>query len=254
MIKIKRLKLLLFTSVLFTLSSLSFLTVHASGWGFKKNPHHETPFIGGYQKVIENTDSYYVGDTNKKEIYLTFEVGYDNGVLSQILDILNDKKIKASFFITGDFVKRFPELAIRLSNEGHVVCNHTYTHRKITSLNINELESDLNKLNDEYYNLTNKHLTKCVRPPEGVFDRQSLLNLQKLGYKTVFWSIAYCDWYENNQPSIKTCKEAIISNLHNGAIILLHSVSKTNKDALSIIIDEIISLGYSFKCVDELGN
>ena len=253
MIKIKRLKLLLFTSVLFTLLSLSFLTVHASGWGYKKNPNNQTPFIGEYQKVIENTNSYYVGNTNKKEVYLTFDVGYDNGLLTEILDILNEKGIVASFFITGDFVKRFPDLAIRLSLENHVVCNHTYTHKKITSLSAKELESDLNRLNDEYYQLTNKHLSKCVRPPEGVFDRQSLLNLQKLGYKTVFWSIAHCDWLENKQPSIEACKDAVISNLHNGAIILLHSVSETNKNALSEIIDEIISLGYSFKSVDELG-
>lgn len=242
----------MFISTLFSIVSLSSLNIHAAGWGYSKNPHHLKPEIGKYQKIIDGTNSYYVGNDNK-EIYLTFDSGYDNGVLSDILDVLKDKNVKASFFITGDFVRRFPDLTIRLAQEGHTVCNHTYTHRKITKLDYNELKADLDKLNDAYFKLTGMLMSNCVRPPEGVFDRDSLLNLKKLGYKTVFWSIAYCDWNENDQKSIEACRKAVIDNLHNGAIVLLHSVSKTNRDALGIIIDDIVSLGYEFRSVDELG-
>lgn len=242
----------MFISTLFSIVSLSSLNVHAAGWGYSKNPNHLIPEIGKYQTIIAGTNSFYVGN-DEKEIYLTFDSGYDNGVLNDILDILKEKNVKASFFITGDFVKRFPELTIRLGQEGHTVCNHTYTHRQITKLSVDELKSDLDKLNNAYFQLTNMKMSNCIRPPEGVFDRNSLLNLQKLGYKTVFWSIAYCDWNENNQKSIEACRKAVIDNLHNGAIILLHSVSKTNRDALGIIIDDIVSLGYTFNSVDELG-
>ena len=167
----------MFISTLFSIVSLSSLNIHAAGWGYSKNPHHLKPEIGKYQKIIDGTNSYYVGNDNK-EIYLTFDSGYDNGVLSDILDVLKDKNVKASFFITGDFVRRFPDLTIRLAQEGHTVCNHTYTHRKITKLDYNELKADLDKLNDAYFKLTGVKLSNCVRPPEGVFDNLTPVNLK----------------------------------------------------------------------------
>ncbi|MBE6131062.1 MAG: hypothetical protein E7183_05010 [Erysipelotrichaceae bacterium] len=230
----------------------SYVSLDAYGFGFTRNDDHKTPEIGKYKAIIDGTDSYYVGDTNEKVIYLTFDAGYDNGELPKILDILSEKNILASFFLTGDFVKRFPELTIRMAHEGHTICNHTYNHTNITKLSIDELKVELTKLEEAYFNLTGMNMVKYFRPPEGEFDRTSLLNVKSLGYKTVFWSSAYCDWNVNGQKSVEYTKEMYLNNLHNGAILLMHSVSSSNREALSCIIDEVIELGYTFKTVTSL--
>lgn len=223
----------------------------ASGWGYRKNNNHEIPEIGKYQGIIEGTNSYYVGP-NEKSVYLTFDAGYDNGMLDKILDTLKEKNVKATFFVTGDFVKRFPKLVLRIYHEGHLACNHSYSHKKITSLTKNELNDDLKKLENEYYKLTGLEMIHYFRPPEGEFDRTSLLNLKELGYKTIFWSIAYKDWVVDEQSGKDYCVKTIMDNLHNGAIILMHSVSSSNQIALSTVIDKITNEGYTFKTVDSL--
>ncbi len=248
----KFIKTLIIALVMFTIFFTSTnITLSASGWGFSKNNDHEVPEIGKYKDIIDGTDSFYVGP-NEKSVYLTFDAGYDNGVLEKILDTLKDKNVKASFFVTGDFVKRFPNLVLRLVNDGHLVCNHSYSHKRINTLSKEVLKNDLKKLEDEYYNLTGLQMVNYFRPPEGEFDRNSLLNVQSLGYKTIFWSIAYKDWDTNNQSDVDYCVKTIMNNLHNGAIILMHSVSSSNQKALSTVIEQITKEGYTFKTVDSL--
>ena len=248
MIKKILLSLVLFTIFFFSTA----INIDAAGWGFSKNPHHTTPEIGKYKKLIEGTSSYYVGDTTNKVVYLTFDAGYDNGQLDKILDTLKEKGVSASFFLTGDFVERFESLTCRISNEGHIVCNHSYGHKNIQHLSKDELKEDLDKLSNAYYELTGKEMSNYFRPPEGEFSKQSLLNVQDLGYKTVFWSIAYKDWDVNHQPSKEVAVKSIVDNLHNGAIILLHTVSTTNSNSLGEMIDEIRNQGYTFKTVLDL--
>lgn len=235
---------------MFTIFFTSTGKVKASGWGFKKNSEHQVPEIGKYQQIIEGTNSYYVGE--KDSIYLTFDAGYDNGMLNEILDILKDKNVKASFFVTGDFINRFPGLLQRMVNENHIICNHSYSHKKITRLSKHNLEQDLKKLEDTYYNVTKQIMPKYFRPPEGDFDRRSLMNLKELGYTTFFWSIAYVDWKTDDQCGADYCVKTIMDNLHDGAIILMHSVSSSNKEALPVIIDKIKEMGYNFKTVNQL--
>ena len=236
----------------FCLISLGKTESFAYGWGFKRNNQHQVPDIGKYATVIEGTNSYYVGDTSQKEVYLTFDAGYDNGELDNILTILREKKVKATFFITGDFVNRFPDLCKRIVHDGHLVGNHTNSHKPITSLTETELASDLASLEEKFLAVTGTVMSNCFRPPSGVFDRESLLRLQKLGYKACFWSIAFKDWVTDSQRGADYSYESVINNLHNGAIILIHSVSKSNREALGKIIDEIRNQGFIFRTVDEL--
>lgn len=228
------------------------VSVGASGWGFSKNPNHTPPEIGSYTKEIEGTNSFYIGDVQKNKIYLTFDAGYDNGNLTGILDILKDKKVQATFFVTGDFVERFQELTKRMVEDGHIVANHSYSHKTITSHTKESLKNDLEKLENNFREVTGVEMVKIFRPPEGVFNRQSLMNLKELGYKTVFWSIAYQDWSEQHQKGKDYSYNSVIDNLHSGAIILMHSVSTSNKEALPDVIDEIRNQGYEFALVTEL--
>ena len=242
--------LLLFITFLFIISSS--IKVGAAGWGFRRNPNHVPPEIGVYEKEIEGTNSYYVGSPDSNKVYLTFDAGYDNGILESILDTLNNKGVKATFFVTGDFINRFSELTIRMVEEGHVVANHSYSHKSINKLSQNELKSDLEKLENSYYQLTGKEMVKVFRPPKGEFDRNSLLYLNQMGYKTIFWSIAFEDWSTVHQKGKEYSYNSVINNLHCGAIILMHTVSKSNSEALPEIIDKIVSEGYEFDLVTNL--
>lgn len=235
---------------------ISFMSVNGKsfGWGFSKNNNHMQPYIGSYEKEIEGTNSYYVGNKNVKNVFLTFDAGYDNGNMTKILDILQEKDVIGTFFITGDFITRFSDLVIEINKRGHNVGNHTWSHKNITKLSGYEIKEELNKLENEYKKLTNSTLDYYFRPPEGVFNFDSLLEIKKLNYKTIFWSIAYKDWDTNNQGNVNKAVSSVIDNLHNGAIILLHTVSETNVKALPIIIDEIRNNGYDIKSLDELFN
>lgn len=246
--------LFVFTGFLFLiiLLSSSYQINAESGWGFKRNFNHQTPEIGKYQAIIEGTSSYYVGNTNNKEVYLTFDAGYDNGELEQILKTLRIKKVRSTFFLTGDFVNRFQELTKQIVSDGHVVGSHSYYHNNITNHSLESLKKDLDLLMNRFYEVTGTYMSSYFRPPAGVFDRQSLLNVQTLGYKTIFWSIAFQDWHTNNQKGVEYSYSSVINNLHNGAIILLHTVSSSNREALGMIIDEIAYQGFQFKTVQEL--
>lgn len=238
---------------LFTISFCSITTkVNAYGWGFTRNNNHTSPNIGSYEEIIKDTDSYYLGDVNKKTLYLTFDAGYDNGVLDEIINVLNEKNIKASFFITGDFIKRFPDLVIKLEEQGHLMCNHSYSHRSINKMSKDEIKTDLEKIEKAYYDLTKKQIAKYFRPPKGDFDKESLLYVNSLGYKNIFWSMAHYDWDVNKQMSVEKTKQIVLDNLHNGAIILMHSVSISNARSLPDIIDEAIKQGYCFETLEKL--
>jgi len=242
---IKKIVVIVFV-MLISFFVFNYRKVEAYGFGFKRNNEHQIPDIGFYKKILDNNNGYYVGDP--QNVYLTFDVGYDNGYLEQYLDILKEENVKATFFVTGDFVKRFSSLLVRIYEDGHLICNHSYSHRPINKLSASELEADLLKLENAYFDVIGSKMTKIFRPPEGQFDEKSLNTLSKLGYKTVFWSIAHVDWKNSKDNSYKN----VVDNLHDGAIILLHTVNQDNYQNLSNIIKVIRENGYELSTVDKI--
>lgn len=242
-------KIIVFILIVFI--TIPLVSAKEYGWGFKRNSEHLQPDVGIYKDIIKDTNSYYVGPSEEKVIYLTFDTGYDNNVLSSILAVLKEKKVKSTFFVTGDFVVREQELLKSIFEHGHIVANHTWSHKNITRLNDSELEFELAKVAEECEKITNHKMHKFFRPPAGVFDRESLLKVKNLGYTTFFWSLAYKDWETNNQRGADFAYESVMNNLHNGAIILLHTVSTDNAQALGRIIDDCRKLGYVIKNLDE---
>lgn len=221
------------------------------GWGFTRNNEHRTPEIGKYAAEIRDTNSFYIGDPNKKIVYLTFDAGYDNGNLSQILDVLREKNVKSTFFLTGDFLEREQALLQRIVAEGHLVGNHTWGHKDITKLSKEQLREQLELFDEKYYQIFNTYPQKLFRPPAGQFNKESLMRVKDLGYYTFFWSIAFKDWLDDKRGADYAYNN-VINNLHNGAIILLHTVSSDNALALGMIIDKIYEDGYEIKNIDYL--
>jgi len=240
--------------ILLSTIMLSFVNVsqRSYGWGFSKNNNHMQPYIGKYSEEIKDTDSYYVGDENSKKVYLTFDAGYDNGNLIKILDVLDEKNVEGTFFITGDFLNRFSNLVVEINKRGHLVGNHTWSHANITKLNDEQINEELTKVEFKYKEITGCDINRYFRPPAGVFNNKSLNMIKNNGYSTIFWSIAYKDWETNEKTDINKSIDSVINNLHNGAIILLHTVSESNVIALPKIIDKIREEGYEIASLNEL--
>lgn len=205
--------------------------------------------------LIKKYSSYYLGDTNRKVIYLTFDEGYENGYSAKILDTLKANNVKAAFFVTSDYIKRNKDLIKRMEAEGHLVCNHSNTHPSMAQSALKGQE----KFNEEftitekaYEEVTGKKMPKFFRPPMGKYSELSLKYTQDLGYKTIFWSFAYKDWLPEQQPSHEEAKQKIMERTHNGGIFLLHAVSKTNTEIMDSIIKEWKSKGFEFKTLSEL--
>ncbi len=236
--------------------------IHASGgsysWYCKRKSDHTQPRPDKALEFIEQYDGYYVdkkhGDSNKeKVIYLTFDAGYENGNIDKILDVLKEENVSAAFFILSNLMFKNPDVVLRMKNEGHTVANHTSKHGDVTKyVSAEELRTELSKPEDIYRELTGDEMSKFFRPPEGRFSEQSMRFAKELGYKTIFWSFAYADWDNGNQMSEDEAFEKIMSNIHNGEIMLLHPTSATNAAILGRVIRALRTEGYRFGRLDEL--
>ena len=220
------------------------------GWGIKRNDNHEQPDVGANnKKILEENNGICMGNNEKKYIYLTFDEGYEAGYTSDILNILKENDVDATFFITGHYLNTQENLVKQMLEEGHLVGNHTINHHSMPELSDEEIEKEVMGLHQSLYEKFAYEML-FLRPPKGEFSERTLKITNKLGYKTVMWSFAYADWDENNQPSIDEAKEKILSNIHNGEIMLLHANSKTNTEILDDIIKQIKDMGYEFRNLD----
>ncbi|KEH98822.1 delta-lactam-biosynthetic de-N-acetylase [Clostridium massiliodielmoense] len=223
-------------------------------WYFKhvKNgvPPVEPPETASF---FSKYDTYFLGDTSKKVIYLTFDEGYENGYTAPILDVLKKHKVPAAFFVVKPYVDTNPDLVKRMVEEGHLVCNHSWHHPSMASIHDKEkFNRELSEVEKDFEKLTGKKMPHYFRPPMGKYSEQSLAFTKDYGYKSVFWSFAYADWDPKKQPSHESAKKKILNKTHNGAIMLLHAVSKTNAEILDEIITEWKKQGYELRPLSDL--
>lgn len=183
---------------------------------------------------------------NNKNVYLTFDEGYENGYTAQILDVLKEKKAPAVFFVTYDYAKRNPDLIKRMIAEGHVVGNHSYTHPSMPTVSLEKASEEITKLHDYIKENFNYTMT-LFRPPMGEYSEQTLALTKELGYQSVFWSFAYKDWDTKNQPEEAAALKKTVDAVHGGAVYLLHAVSKTNTNILGEFIDGVRAKGFAFQ-------
>jgi peptidoglycan-N-acetylmuramic acid deacetylase len=223
-------------------------------FGFKKSKNGSLPSIAqeGFMGILQKHEAVFLGNTNHKELYLTFDNGYENGYTNKILDVLKNKKAPAVFFVTGHFVKDQPELLKRMAKEGHLIGNHSWSHPDLSQVLGSRIKDELEKVRLEAAKQTGQQEMKFLRPPRGIFSERLLKVSRELGYTAVFWSVAYKDWDIKQQKGAAFGYQSVMSQLHPGAVILLHSVSSDNADALGKIIDDARKRGYEFKSLDQL--
>ena len=231
-------------------------TVNASAdgnWGLSFQTEGAAPIANASAEYLAKYDGYYAEITDEKVLYITFDAGYENGNTEKILDVLKKHKVPATFFLVGNYIETSPALVKRMVSEGHVVGNHTYTHPDMSEISTEEeFSTELKKLEDAYTKVTGEKMKKFYRPPQGKYSEANLKMAQKLGYKTIFWSLAYVDWYESEQPTREEALDKLIPRIHPGAIVLLHSTSKTNGEILDEVLTKWEDMGYQFKSIEEL--
>jgi len=215
------------------------------GWGISRRPDNQTPAADpGAPGLLKKYGGAYIGDTQRNVIYLTFDEGYENGYTPMILDALRDNGVKAIFFITGPYLNGHQDLVRRMVEEGHYVGNHTIHHPSLPSLGDSQLEEEILGLDRAFKEKFGKSM-QFLRPPKGEYSERSLALTQKLGYCNLFWSFAYDDWYRDRYRGAQYAHDIVMRNLHNGAVLLLHAVSRDNAQALDSIIKGALEKGYT---------
>lgn len=226
----------------------SSLSEKCIGWGFRRT-ENGPEFTEAQKKQMKEYQCIYKEDTDEKNIYLTFDEGYENGYTSIILDTLREKGVTAAFFVTGPYVKENPDLIKRMAKEGHIIGNHTVNHPSLPSVkDIEVLKNELLELDRLIYGICGEK-SVFLRPPKGEYSEKTLAITKDLGYTNVFWSQAYVDWNDNVTEEQAFSK--ITSDIHPGCVLLLHAVSKGNADALGDVIDYARKEGYTFKNLKE---
>ena len=224
------------------------------GWGLSWRKGSTEPVTDpGAAEMLAKYGAVYRGDVTSPEIYLTFDLGYEAGYTAQILDTLKEKNVKAIFFLLKNYVDRNPELVQRMIDEGHTIGNHSMTHKSLPTVDGATLDSEVDGFNTLMENQFG-YTTKFFRPPCGEYNESVLSALQQKGYTTLFWSFAYKDWDKNGAKGGDYAYKNIVSKLHNGMVILLHSTTPDNAEALPKVIDSARSQGYSFGIPEKLYN
>ncbi|MDF2842966.1 MAG: putative rane protein [Herbinix sp.] len=222
-------------------------------WGLGYGSEGQSPTANATAAELLKYDAYYLGDTKQKVIYLTFDAGYENGYTPAILDALKKHKVSATFFLVGNFLERNPDLVLRMVEEGHQVANHTNKHPDMSKISSTDAFcKELQDLEATYKSITGKEMVKYYRPPQGKYSQSNLKMAKEMGYKTFFWSLAYVDWYNDKQPSKEEAFKKLTGRIHPGAIVLLHSTSKTNSEILDELLTRWEQMGYTFKTLDDI--
>ena len=231
---------------------LSAAVVETGSWGLSYRTEGTAPEGPLSAGKLAELGAAYVGETGEKVLYLTFDAGYENGCTAQILDTLGKHHVKAAFFLVGHYIESNADLVRRMAAEGHTVANHSMHHPDMSSLSEAEFKAELTALEDAYRAVTGTELAKFYRPPQGVYSEANLKTAKDLGYRTVFWSLAYVDWNNDAQPTRQQALDKLIPRTHDGAIVLLHSTSATNAAVLDELLTRWEEMGYRFGTLDEL--
>ncbi len=228
-------------------------TSSEGNWGLSFQQEGKPPVGNATSDYLKDFNAYFVKQTDEKVLYLTFDAGYENGNTAAILDALKRHRAPAAFFLVGNYLETSPDLVKRMVAEGHIVGNHTCHHPDMSKISTKESFSrELTDLEKLYRETTGQPMKKYYRPPQGKYSESNLIMAKELGYTTFFWSLAYVDWYEDKQPSHEEAFQKLLGRIHPGAIVLLHSTSKTNGEILDELLTKWEEMGYRFASLDEL--
>ena len=222
-------------------------------WGLGFGSEGEKPTGNATAAELAGYDAYYCGQGEEKVIYLTFDCGYENGNTEPILDALKKHNAQATFFVVGHFLESAPEIVKRMVADGHTVGNHTNHHPDMSKISeMSAFQKEMDDVASLFEEVTGTELAMYYRPPQGKYSTENLQMAKELGYSTFFWSLAYVDWNQDSQPSHEEAFAKLTSRIHPGAIVLLHSTSKTNGEIMDELLTKWEEMGYTFRPLADL--
>ena len=240
-------------AIALAVSIFSHQVLETGSWGLSFRTEGAPPVGNAGTEQLRQYDAAYIGDTSKKVIYLTFDAGYENGCTARILDVLKKHQAPGAFFLVGNYLQQNPDLVRRMVDEGHLVGNHTMHHYDMSKISDKgAFTKELSDLETLFKEITGKDMPKYYRPPQGIYSEENLKMAKELGYRTVFWSLAYVDWNNDAQPTAEQAFSKLLPRIHNGAVVLLHSTSATNAEILDELLTKWESMGYSFAPITQL--
>ena len=225
----------------------------AGNWGLSFPVEGQSPIGNATQEELARYDAWFLGNTKEKVIYLTFDCGYENSYTEPILDALNKHNAPAAFFVVGNMIESAPDIIRRMAQEGHIVGNHTFHHPDMSAISDRAaFQKELTELEELYQETVGAEMPRYYRPPQGKYSAENLAMAKELGYQTILWSLAYVDWYVDDQPTAEQAYAKLLPRIHDGAIVLLHSTSRTNAEILDDLLTKWEDMGYRFASLDEL--
>lgn len=228
-------------------------TIETGAWGLSFRQDNTPPVGPAGVEELARYNAAYLGNTEDKVIYLTFDAGYENGCTEKILDALKKHNAPAAFFLVGNYMEKNADLVRRMVDEGHIVGNHTMHHYDMSKLQSQEdFAKELTDLEELFREITGKELPKYYRPPQGTYSKSNLEMARNLGYRTVFWSLAYVDWLNDDQPTAEEAYAKLLPRVHSGAVVLLHSTSQTNAQIMDALLTKWEDMGYRFGNLNEI--
>lgn len=241
-----------YTPVSNTPNTKSLLTF-SENWGLSFPSTGERPVGNASITELQKYNAYYAQDTDKKIIYLTFDCGYENGNTEAILKALKKHHAPATFFVVGTLIQSNPELIKEIHNNGFTIGNHTWHHPDMSQMSTTtSFRKELEDVENIYREVTGDPMIKFYRPPRGIYSTENLQMAKDSGYHTFFWSLAYVDWYQDKQPTKEEAFEKLLTRIHPGAIVLLHSTSSTNASIMDELLTKWEEMGYKFKDLNNL--
>ena len=223
-------------------------------WGLSFQEEGQPPAANASFEELRRYNAWYAQDTREKVIYLTFDAGLREWLHTRHSGRA-EKNIRPPppFFVVGNYISSCPDLVQRMVEEGHIVGNHTYSHPDMSQIATKEaFEKELSGVEQLYEDLIGEPMKKYYRPPQGKYSTANLEMARDMGYTTFFWSLAYVDWYQDDQPTKEEAFEKLLGRIHPGAIVLLHSTSSTNAEILDELLTRWEEMGYSFRSLEQL--
>lgn len=225
----------------------------SENWGLSFPQEGASPQANATPEELSASWAYYIGNPKEKVLYLTFDCGFENGNTPAILKALKRHHAPATFFVVGNFLETSPDLIRQMRKDGHIVGNHTFHHPDMSKISTKEaFAKELSDVESLYQEITGEEMTRFYRPPQGIYSPENLQMAKELGYHTFFWSLAYVDWYEDNQPTKEEAFAKLLPRVHPGAVVLLHNTSDTNAEILDELLGKWEDMGYSFRSLEDL--
>lgn len=225
----------------------------SENWGLSFPKEGASPQANATPEELSSSWAYYIGNPKEKVLYLTFDCGFENGNTPAILKALKKHHAPATFFVVGNFLETSPDLIRQMRKDGHIVGNHTFHHPDMSKISTKEaFAKELSDVEKLYQEITGEEMTRFYRPPQGIYSPGNLQMAKELGYRTFFWSLAYVDWYEDNQPTKEEAFAKLLPRVHPGAVVLLHNTSDTNAEILDELLGKWEDMGYSFRSLEDL--